>query len=571
MTDGREKRTEVKPEVAFLGNLVERVATGRIRVPRFQRAFVWKQPDLIALLDSILRGFPIGSILVWETERSIESNDRIGPVKIGPRPDGIVGYLLDGQQRVSTLVGTLRLTDDMEPNVDQIEWRIYYDLDSQQFVWLRAAGMDKTPQHFPVRSLLTTAGFIAACRLIEGDHDGQQAKRRLAEADRLASAFRDYQLPVIRIGDADLESAVTVFARLNRTGRKIAPDELVSALTYQEGEFHLARMLDEFQAELRDKRFGNLDRIFLLRSVLAALDRDIYAKDWADLMVKGEVRRELPQAFRAANQGIMSALDLLTQLGVTSDRLLPYGLQLVLLGEFYRLCPKPDETALIKLKHWFWVTSFTGWFGGVNSSQARDALEEIRRLARDSNSQLSVVDLKAPAQGFPERFDARSARVRAFLLYLASLGPRSLAAGAGNLNPGALLSRLGNSAVGYLWSNPSPPELVSGPANRMFMDEELRGQALSHLESLDDEHLSKLLPTHGFPTECTDMVRKGDRTGLLEARRQYLMEGERMFMQERFVSLPTDRTAATVADSDTSEDDSAEADMLPPTDAAPPE
>ena len=570
MTDGRQKRTEVKPEVAFLGNLVERVATGRIRVPRFQRSFVWKQPDLIALLDSILRGFPIGSILVWETERSIESNDRIGPVKIGPRPDGIVGYLLDGQQRVSTLVGTLRLTDDMEPNVDQIEWRIYYDLDSQQFVWLRDAAMDKTPQHFPVRSLLTTAGFIAACRLIEDDHHGQQAKRRLAEADRLASAFRDYQLPVIRIGDADLESAVTVFARLNRTGRKIAPDELVSALTYQEGEFHLARMLDEFKAELRDKRFGNLDRIFLLRSVLAALDRDIYAKDWADLMVKEEVLRELPQAFRSAKQGIMRALDLLTQLGVTSDRLLPYGLQLVLLGEFYRLCPQPDETALIKLRHWFWVTSFTGWFGGVNSSQARDALEEIRRLARDSNSQVSVVDLKAPAQGFPERFDARSARVRSFLLYLASLGPRSLADGAVDLNPGALLSRLGNAAVGYLWSNPCPPEALSSPANRMFMDEELRGQALSHLERLDDEHLSKLLPTHGFPTDCAGMVRKGDRTGLLEARRQCLMEGERRFMQERDVSLPTGKTAATVADSDTSDDDSAEADVMPPTDAAPP-
>ena len=79
------------------------------------------------------------------------------------------------------------------------------------------------------------------------------------------------------------------------------------------------------------------------------------------------------------------------------------------------------------LKRWFWVTSFTGWFGGVNSSQARDALEEIRRLAHDSNTQLTVVDLEAPAQGFPDRFDARSARVRAFLLYLASLGPLSLA------------------------------------------------------------------------------------------------------------------------------------------------
>ena len=105
MTHGRQKRTEVSPEVVFLGSLVDRVAAGKIRVPRFQRAFVWKQPDLTALLDSVLRGFPIGSILVWETERIIDSNNRIGPVVIGPRPDGVVGYLLDGQQRVSTLVG----------------------------------------------------------------------------------------------------------------------------------------------------------------------------------------------------------------------------------------------------------------------------------------------------------------------------------------------------------------------------------------------------------------------------------------------------------------------------------
>ena len=52
-----EKHTEVVPEVIFLGKLVERVAAGRIRVPKFQRDFVWNQPDLSALLDSVRRGF----------------------------------------------------------------------------------------------------------------------------------------------------------------------------------------------------------------------------------------------------------------------------------------------------------------------------------------------------------------------------------------------------------------------------------------------------------------------------------------------------------------------------------
>ena len=186
-----------------------------------------------------------------------------------------------------------------------------------------------------MRSLLNTAEFFEACRQIQRKVDDEhRAQRWLDEADRLSSAFRDYPLPIIHIREADLESAVTVFARLNRTGRKMTADELVSALTYQEGEFHLTSMLNEFKAELKKKGFGNLDRVFLLRSVLAALELDIYAKDWADLMVKPEVRERLPEGFDAATQGIKFALKMLQGIGVTSDRLLPYGLQLVLLGEF---------------------------------------------------------------------------------------------------------------------------------------------------------------------------------------------------------------------------------------------
>ncbi len=133
MADDKLSRTDVATEVMFLGKLVERVAAGKIRVPRFQRAFVWKQANLLSLLDSILRGFPIGSILVWDTEENIESTDRIGPVRIGSSPGGVVGYLIDGQQRVSTLLGTLRLTDDMDDNVDNVDWRVYFNLDTQEF------------------------------------------------------------------------------------------------------------------------------------------------------------------------------------------------------------------------------------------------------------------------------------------------------------------------------------------------------------------------------------------------------------------------------------------------------
>ena len=554
MSNGRQVRTEVVPEVVFLGKLVDRIAAGKIRVPMFQRAFVWKQPDMHALLDSVLRGFPIGSILVWDTQETIETAPRIGPVAVSPRPDGLVGYLLDGQQRVSTLVGTLLLPDNAESSVDQVDWRVYCDLENREF--LRAPRGDAGPQYFPVGSLLNTAGFFAACRRIESEVDDlTRAQGWLDEADRLANAFRDYQLPLIHIREAGLDSAVTVFARLNRRGRKMTADEMVSALTYREGEFHLAAKLDEFKDELAGRGFGNLDRALLLRAVLAALDRDIYAKDWADLMVKPEVRLKLPERFDAAADGIRGALGFLNDLGVTSDRLLPYGLQLVMLGEFFRLCPQPATEVVELLHRWFWVTSFTGWFGGVNTAQATHALREIRDLARGNGTSFSVVDLDAAALPFPNRFDGRSARVRAFLLYLASLQPRSLRS-ADNLDPGSLLSTFGTRAAGYVsTSKELHVELFSSPANRMFLDTDKGGQAFSDLAALNDDMLMELLPGHGFPSRSVVPLREGDRAGLIRARLETLIDGEREFLKTRKVTLPKERMAATVADSDTSDDD----------------
>ena len=336
-------------------------------------------------------------------------------------------------------------------------------------------------------------------------------------------------------------------------------DQMVSALTYQEGQFHLARSLDEFTDELDSKGFGNLDRVFPLRAILAALDRDIYAKDWADLVVKPAVRDRLPDAFTEAAKGIHRALEFLSDQGVTSDRLLPYGLQLVLLGEFFRLCPEPDGHRLALLRRWFWVTSFTGWFGGVNSTQATRALNEVRDFAKGATTEFSVVKLNAPAQAFPERFDGRSARVRAFLLYLASLRPLSLRNMTSMLNPGQLLSTRGTRAVSYVSSSlATERDLVSSPANRMFVDDGHVGQTITVLSSLADDALAKLLPTHGFAVDSLQILRNDDRLGLIRKRQEALIVGEREFMQQLSVTLPTTRTAANIADSDTSAEETDE-------------
>ena len=207
------------------------------------------------------------------------------------------------------------------------------------------------------------------------------------------------------------------------------------------------------------------------------------------------------------------------------------------------------------LSRWFWATSFAGWFGAVRLTQIRRALIEIRDLATGNETQFSVVSLEVPAQPFPNRFDGRSARVRAFLLYLASLGPRSLRDESA-LDPGELLSTLGTGAVGYVSSNLSRcANLIGSPANRMYVDRDHVGQALGILEDLPDDVLTEVLPTHGFPVTSIDHLRSGNRTDLIEARLETLIDGEREFMEARKVAPPQEQTAATIADSDTSDEE----------------
>ncbi|MBI2570452.1 MAG: DUF262 domain-containing protein [Candidatus Schekmanbacteria bacterium] len=564
----RSRRMEVKPEVVFLGKLVQKLSEGRLRLPRFQRPFVWQPKDILALLDSVRRAFPIGTILVWETEEEVTSTDMVGPVELPEMPSGFVSYVLDGQQRLSSLAGSLLLKDEQAPFSSGINWRIYHDLTTGEFVSEPKGALP--PRLFPVRHLLSTSGFVSACRDIVSELGDHAARPLLDKADRLANAFRDYTIPFITVRDADLNTAVTVFARLNRSGRKMTEDQMVSALTYEGGKVPLSARLDELQGELRSSGFGGLDRIFVLRSVLAAMNRDIYAKDFANLMARPELRDSLHEGFEIAAEAIRRAVQFLKDLGVVSDRLLPYGLQVVMLADFFRFCPQPDPGMKEKIARWFWVTSFTCFFGGINSSRVREVQSEVCQVAKGERDDFRIVTTADAAEPFPPQFDGRSARVRAFLLYLVSLGPERTD-GRGSLDIADLLAKQGPLALGYVAGRPTgevagrptgevagrPTGEVAGkPANRLFVEEDLRGRALARFEKVaDDETLDRVLQSHGFPPGSCTLVRRKEQDGLLAARSECLIEGERAFMEQKRVQSPQQRVGDyTLADSETSDD-----------------
>ena len=54
-------------------DLVKGVRNGRIGLPDLQRPFVWKDNKVRELFDSMLKGYPIGYIMLWESPADYES------------------------------------------------------------------------------------------------------------------------------------------------------------------------------------------------------------------------------------------------------------------------------------------------------------------------------------------------------------------------------------------------------------------------------------------------------------------------------------------------------------------
>ena len=87
--------------------LIDLYASEAIMLPEMQRSYVWTKQQARDLLDSIYKGYPSGSILLWEIdETSYETRD--AAIKIDEKSKQQVRYLLlDGQQRLTSLASMI--------------------------------------------------------------------------------------------------------------------------------------------------------------------------------------------------------------------------------------------------------------------------------------------------------------------------------------------------------------------------------------------------------------------------------------------------------------------------------
>lgn len=355
-----------EPRAQYLNVVLRQIERTALRIPRFQRHFVWGERDVLELLGSIEKGYPIGSILTWKVEAS---DDYFSGYRENPFPAADAGVntfevILDGAQRLSSLYGSLRNAD-----AGSI-YRVFYDLRDRAFVHITAPDPVQ-PWHVPMDSLFDSRRFLAAQSQIA---DLEDQAELLPRALDLYSTFQDYQVPIIALSNALLEDVVEVFRRVNSSGTPLSSVDFVRALTWRSG-FDLEETFEIFAERYQATPLEGLTEEFLIRCLAIAAGLSLDARDVVQL--KGLSAR--PGGLTAEVDAMERALDrmaeLLNQIGVAGYREVPYEVQRLLLFALMHYSPDVGTERVI---NWFWRSTFAEEHQSKPESYTSRLIRELR-------------------------------------------------------------------------------------------------------------------------------------------------------------------------------------------------
>ena len=359
-----------KHETFRLSELRDLVATGRVRIPDFQRSFRWTNQDVVALFDSLHHGYPIGNLLMWKREAPAQRLT-VGSIDIDApqRPDAL--WLVDGQQRVTSIINAMDAGSQRDAR-----FAVGYDLEN-------ACVVSTLGRHSrAVMPLFRLFDFESAWQWFEENTEFQALRGRYQEA---FNTFNAVSVPATVLEGADEDKLRVIFDRINQSGKKLKSFEVFEALNSSVSDGRTLRSISD--AVARSTNFGLLSEDQVL-NVLKARRNPDYMRDVRDEF--GDERRknsDFPDEDRdeayAQTEFVLERATRFLQDNccIPHVTLLPYSAILVVVSRFFALFPEPKRRNKELLKRWVWRTIVKTIEGTISSGnvQTRTFLKSVRR------------------------------------------------------------------------------------------------------------------------------------------------------------------------------------------------
>lgn len=413
---GKELFTPIPSKVK---NLVDDVRIGKIGLPDLQRPFVWADSKVRDLFDSMLRGYPIGYVMLWESPVNYEDKKSSigGNKKIYEEPKELV---IDGQQRLTALVAAMYGIKVKDKNYEEHEIRISYNPLTREFaVWTYAIERDQEwiSKISDVYLAKENNTFTKFRRAYIKNLNEARAKKGISELDdeeidliednfNDLLGLEDFSLPTLEITvGADEQDVADIFVRVNSGGQKLNENNFIQTLiAVYEKDVHdrITTFCQESRIPKDGTSFNHIMEIDPQHLVRMAVGVGFHRARlrYAYMLLRGknletgrysdETRTQNLTTFKDALENVMNLnnwhafLNCVSRAGYVSSKLIASSNAVVFSYVLYligKLEYKVDSVRLNKtICKWFFMSAITYFYTGSTESEVERQFADLRSV-----------------------------------------------------------------------------------------------------------------------------------------------------------------------------------------------
>lgn len=398
-------------------DLVRGVRIGRIGLPDLQRPFVWTDNKVRDLFDSMMKGYPIGYVMIWESPADYETKKNVigKNEKIHDEPKELV---IDGQQRLTALVAAMYGVVVKDKNFADKEIKISFNPLTREFaVWTPAYERDTEwiSRISDVFLAKEQNSIISIRRKFIKEANEGRAKKNLGELtedeettieDSINALLNlsDFSLPTLEIQyNADEEAVADIFVRVNSGGQKLTENNFIQTLI-SVYENDTSDRINEFSEKSRipaDNTSYNtllaIEPSHLIRMAVGVGFRRARLR-YAYMLLRGknlktgkfsaEERQANLDKFKDALDKVMNLnnwhgfINIVGEAGYISNKLIASSNAVVFSYVLYLIAKydyKLDAISLRKcISKWFFMSTITYFYTGSTESEVENQFADLR-------------------------------------------------------------------------------------------------------------------------------------------------------------------------------------------------
>ena len=412
-----------------VNSLIEEVLDGKIGLPDLQRPFVWADTKVKELLDSMMKGFPIGYVMLWASPSDYENAKTIGDnVKSYKRPDDLV---IDGQQRLTSLLAVMTGTPVKSKDFKEKRIRISFNpLTKEFFVWTKANDNNtqlisdiSTVYQADEEHMIPKYRKSVIKRINEGRSKNALASLTDEEEDLIESHInalldlRQYTIPTLRIlPSTEEEDVAEIFRRVNSGGQNLNENNFVETLlAVYDNEIHdrIMRFCEESRHSAKGTSFNQVIDVnpsHLIRMTVGVGFRRarlkyayklLRGKDLETGVVSKETREQNLTLFRETLATVTDLnewhgfLNLFAEAGYLSKEMVMSNYVVIFSYVFYLIGKKSYKVPPMELRRvitrWIFMSALTSLYSNSPESTVERHLADLRNIA-DAKGFVSYLD-----------------------------------------------------------------------------------------------------------------------------------------------------------------------------------